>query len=501
MSLDLWAALHNEETVLGVYASLNVLGSTAKGLLHLPANVGKPLQQALTVARIRDQLQAMKPDRAGDVGPCADGLEEASTGKALQIFAVAVGAEDEALLCAQPSALAEEGADHWGLALLTSEAECAPGEVPDERLPATRNHLPVDLVRIVGERVLGVEDKGVLGGQQLLHQHCHVQVMETATCLCQRHPRPQAKEGGPDLPNGFPCLGFVKELTEAALPVLVPYPLHGADQRFGEIAWHRELSHQALRLLEYTLSIVVARRRLQPLQRLLELREPMLAIGVLVCQDLLHATVGHGHRLWRPHVAREQRSQLCQVQALGANLGAIHLVRHYAPLAAQVVGQVHVHKLGILGLELETLLCEVAAHGTRPLAQLLGARLRAWRPLDGERAVSHAKDLDPLAHKLAFDLSHHIGVEACREQHLGVARTNRAVGEDIRSGSSVPHQDCLDADRNLLFPTHSATQEHRRRFEDLVLHVKHALDDLQLPLHWTVHRRNHLPRRELRDAP
>mmetsp|Transcript_100072 Transcript_100072/g.280397 ORF Transcript_100072/g.280397 Transcript_100072/m.280397 type:complete len:278 (-) Transcript_100072:1317-2150(-) len=71
------------------------------------------------------------------------------------------------------------------------------------------------------------------------------------------------------------------------------------------------------------------------------------------------------------------------------------------------------------------------------------------------------------------------------------------VGRLLRGADE--HAD--DTVGHLLLAAHGAAEEHRRRLEDLVLDVEHLVDEAELALHRLVHRRDHLPRRQVRQAP
>mmetsp|Transcript_69117 Transcript_69117/g.136690 ORF Transcript_69117/g.136690 Transcript_69117/m.136690 type:complete len:327 (-) Transcript_69117:457-1437(-) len=270
--LDLRTALHNEDAVLRIHATLNVLRCASKCCFHLAANISESLQEVLAVAWISDELQTVKFDHAGNVGLGADGLEKASTSKTLQVLTVAIRAEDQTLLRPKPRALAEERTHNWCLVPLGSEAQRPSGTVADERLPTARNHLAVDLVRIVGEWVLRVEHECVLGWQQLLHQNSHVEVVETPAGFRQGHPGAQSKQRGPDFFSCIPSLLPVIQFTEAALAALTANTLHGTLQLPSELCWNGEFLNQNLSLLKDAFCFSIAGGGVQPLQQFFQFR-------------------------------------------------------------------------------------------------------------------------------------------------------------------------------------------------------------------------------------
>merc|ERR1712217_923598 len=85
------------------------------------------------------------------------GFEKARSSKTFQVFSIAVRPEDQALLWAQPRALAQERRDHRLFTLSRSEAQGATRIVSDQRLPPSRHHLAVNLIRITSERVFRVQ--------------------------------------------------------------------------------------------------------------------------------------------------------------------------------------------------------------------------------------------------------------------------------------------------------------------------------------------------------
>mmetsp|Transcript_79794 Transcript_79794/g.243984 ORF Transcript_79794/g.243984 Transcript_79794/m.243984 type:complete len:255 (-) Transcript_79794:2753-3517(-) len=71
--------------------------------------------------------------------------------------------------------------------------------------------------------------------------------------------------------------------------------------------------------------------------------------------------------------------------------------------------------------------------------------------------------------------------------------------QNVRRLFGGAHEDPDDAVGHLLLAADRARQQHRWSFEHLVLDVHHLVDQLELALHRLVHRRNHLPRRQVRD--
>lgn len=57
---NLWSALHNEDAVFGVHATLDVLGRAIESLFNGPTNIGNKLQHLLPVSSICDDWHAMQ---------------------------------------------------------------------------------------------------------------------------------------------------------------------------------------------------------------------------------------------------------------------------------------------------------------------------------------------------------------------------------------------------------------------------------------------------------
>mmetsp|Transcript_51926 Transcript_51926/g.131243 ORF Transcript_51926/g.131243 Transcript_51926/m.131243 type:complete len:298 (+) Transcript_51926:385-1278(+) len=289
------------------------------------------------------------------------------------------------MLSMQRNALAHEGDQPWLFPTPHREAQRTAGEVPDERLASAGHELAVELVLVVGEWVHGVQDEGVLGFDQFLHQDGHVQVVETSSGFREGNPWPQREERGPHAFDGLPRVARIEELLQTLLTVTSPDLRHLFEQTFFQCLGHRHGVDEILSLLEDKLRLVIAGARLQAAQDLLQLLEHLLAID-LVGQGLLHATIGEGHSLRCQDLLRQLRLQQGQVQTLRADFLLVHLIGPDDPIATQGVGEIHLHlRVGSsLGIRLGCLRLGRVALGPR-----LG--------LHGEGAVGLAPNLDPLA--------------------------------------------------------------------------------------------------------
>mmetsp|Transcript_61424 Transcript_61424/g.192549 ORF Transcript_61424/g.192549 Transcript_61424/m.192549 type:complete len:250 (+) Transcript_61424:656-1405(+) len=246
------------------------------------------------------------------------------------------------------------------------------------------------------EGVHSVQHEGVLGLHELLHQDGHVQIVEAPAGLGQRDPGPQGEEGGPDSLDGGPGIAWVEQLLQPLLALLGALLGHGPLETALQILRHDHAHDELLSLLKDHLRVLIACGRLEPPQDLLELRQHR---GCIRCvrQCLLHAAIGQRHRLGRQHSGGQSRVQQRQVQALGADPLARHLVRPDAPSATEVISEVHLDLLVGGGLHVGFRRVGVRfLRGRRPRGRLGG--------LDVEVAVGGATDLDPLAFEVLCQL-------------------------------------------------------------------------------------------------
>mmetsp|Transcript_100072 Transcript_100072/g.280394 ORF Transcript_100072/g.280394 Transcript_100072/m.280394 type:complete len:385 (-) Transcript_100072:2418-3572(-) len=320
----LWPALHDEHALLDVHAALDVLGRAVEGLLHGPACLGNAAQEVLPVVRVRDDGHAVEALEPGLVLLGAHGLEEPGAREALEVLAVAVGAEDEAVLRVEGDALAEEGDDPRLAAALHREAQRAAGEVAHQGLAAAGDELAVELVLVVREGVHCVQHERVLRLHELLHQHGHVQVVEAPARLGQGDPRADGEERAPNALDRLPSVPGLEEHLQPLLALLPADRRHGLEHRGLEALGHLHGPDEDLGLLEDELRVLVAGLGLQLAQDLLELLEHALVVDI-VAEGLLHATVGQSHSLRREDVLRQLRLQEGQVEALRSDAGLGHL--------------------------------------------------------------------------------------------------------------------------------------------------------------------------------
>mmetsp|Transcript_68431 Transcript_68431/g.193257 ORF Transcript_68431/g.193257 Transcript_68431/m.193257 type:complete len:352 (+) Transcript_68431:34-1089(+) len=331
--LNLWAALHNEHPILHVDATFNVLRCAVKCLLHCPASFGDVLEQLLPVGAVRDHGHAVHALVATLVILCAHRLEQACTREALEVLAVAVRSEDEAVLRMQSDTFAEEGHQLRFASTPHREAHGSAREVSNKRLPPSGHELAVQLVLVVRERVDRMEHECVLRLDQFLNQDGHVQVVEASAGLRQGYPGPDGEERRPNALDGVPSITRVEQRLDPLLAILRPDIGHGLGHAVLQGVGHLHGVNQQLGLLEDELGVMVAGLGVQLGEHLLELRQNRVAVR-RVGQRLLHATIGQCHRLWRQYVLGKLRLEQRQIQALRPDLDIVHLVRPDTPFAA-----------------------------------------------------------------------------------------------------------------------------------------------------------------------
>jgi hypothetical protein len=76
-----------------------------------------------------------------------------------------------------------------GPVLVVCKAEGPPRVAPDQHLPQPRHHLSEDLGAVPRDGVRGVDDESILGGDDLLEEHRHLEGAVAAA------PRPPAQPG------------------------------------------------------------------------------------------------------------------------------------------------------------------------------------------------------------------------------------------------------------------------------------------------------------------
>mmetsp|Transcript_22052 Transcript_22052/g.63064 ORF Transcript_22052/g.63064 Transcript_22052/m.63064 type:complete len:519 (-) Transcript_22052:2973-4529(-) len=393
------------------------------------------------------------------------------------------------MLRVQSDALARERNHPRLTASLHREAQRAAGEVADQGLAATSDELAIQFVLVVRERIHRVEHECVLGLHELLDEHRHVEVVEASARFGERNPWSDGEQGRPNALDRVPSVAGLEQILQALLPLCCADLGHRLEHLGFQLLGHGHRRDQDLGLLEDELRVLVARFRLQLAQHLLErLQDLLLVCGV--AQRLLHAAVGERHGLRRQDVLRQLRLQQGQVQALRAHALLRHLVGPDAPLATHAVRKVHLH---LRGLELFRVLGHRGALG----GIAGGARLG----LHVEGTVRLATDLDPLALEILGELLGDRRVEASGEEDAKVPRSHSAVRQDVRGLLRGAHEHPDDAVGDLLLAADGAAEQYRGRLEDLVLDVQHLVDQTELAVHGLAHGRDHLPRRQVREAP
>mmetsp|Transcript_20853 Transcript_20853/g.62748 ORF Transcript_20853/g.62748 Transcript_20853/m.62748 type:complete len:314 (-) Transcript_20853:3644-4585(-) len=206
--LHLRSGLHNREVAFGVDDALDVLGTT-QSLLYSCARLDHRGQH-LPLERLvgHDPVGVVLHFLEGG-GLQGDGVVQPRPRVPRQVLSVAVAAEDEGLRHKHALALAGV-CHHLGVVegvLAGGEGEgCAGHHARHDGLPQPRHQIRIDfpLVPICG--VDGVDDEGVGGGYDALHQHSHADVSEVDAHLAHAqhgplvvHARPHPLEGGEGL--------------------------------------------------------------------------------------------------------------------------------------------------------------------------------------------------------------------------------------------------------------------------------------------------------------